>query len=136
MPTEARKYVGVPWVHQGRHPEHGLDCVGLVVLYLRARGIESQDRSDYGRDPDGSLRAELIRSIGSPVAEGRGSSAHALPGDVVIIEYAPRVPRHVAIVSEFNGQPYLIHSDSAHGRVVEHPIDDRWARRIVGVWRL
>lgn len=129
MPAEARQYVGVPWLHQGRDPRHGLDCVGLVVRYVTARGYAVKDRKNYGRDPDGSLVHELCRLFGQPTNDPR-------PGDVVVMAYAAKLPRHVGILSEFNGQPHLIHADSRQGRVVEHPIDARWRKRIVGAWRV
>ena len=37
---------------------------------------------DYGRDPDGSLRGELVRVLGDPVAEGRGCVSAARAGDI------------------------------------------------------
>lgn len=122
----ARSMIGTPWVHQGRN-EHGVDCVGLCVLALRDSGIEVRDRTDYGQDPDGTLRAEFIRVMGQPHQDIR-------PGDMVIVKF--RAERHAAIVSSNAFGLTLIHADSSHGRVVEHNIDDRWRRRIVGAWRL
>ena len=115
------------WVHQGRSV-HGIDCIGLVVACVRACGLPVRDRTDYGRDPDGTLvdalDAHLVR-----VDDRR-------LGDVALIEYAPGVPRHVGILGSNGGQQTLIHADTRHGRVVEHPLCRRWQRRIVGVWRL
>lgn len=134
----ARSFLGVPFLHQGRNPAVGVDCVGLGVLYLRALGIEVRDRTDYDRNPDGTLRDELVRAMGPPVAEGPGCWKHAKPGDVLSLRYAnlSRVPeRHVAIATELYGQHAMIHADSKEKRVVEHPMDDRWQRRVIGVWR-
>lgn len=134
----ARSFIGTPFRHQGRNPEVGIDCVGLCVLYLGALGYEVRDRTDYDRDPDGSLRGELVRVLGQPVAEGAGCWVHARPGDVLSLRFAnlSRVPeRHVAIASELYGQPAMIHADNSHRRVVEHPLDERWKSRVVGVWR-
>lgn len=134
----ARSFLGVPFLHQGRNPEVGVDCVGLGVLYLRELGIDVRDRTAYDRNPDGTLRAELTRVMGAPIAEGPGCWEHARPGDVLSIRFAnlSRVPeRHVAIASELYGQPAMIHADSSQKRVVEHPMDARWQRRVIGVWR-
>ena len=30
----------------------------------------------------------------------------------------------------------MIHADSHHKRVVEIPLDARWQRRVIGVWRV
>lgn len=135
MPSELRKLVGVPWVHQGRHPVHGLDCIGLVRQHLLMRGYKFKDRIDYGLDPDGTLWDELTRIIGKPVASGRGCVDSAIDGDVAVMEFARGVPRHVGVIDEFNNSPHLIHSDSSHKRVVHHPIDAAWRRCIVGIWR-
>lgn len=44
----ARKYLGVPWRHQGRS-RGGLDCVGLVVLAARDCGLDAPLAATYGR---------------------------------------------------------------------------------------
>jgi cell wall-associated NlpC family hydrolase len=137
----ARQFVGVPFKHQGRNPAVGVDCVGLGVLYLRALGLDVHDRTDYGRDPDGTLRRELTRVLGAPVAEGPGCWRQARPGDVLSVRFARlgHVPeRHVAIASELYGQPAIIHAESSAtvGKVCEHPLNATWQRRVIGVWRL
>ena len=135
----ARQFLGVPFLHQGRDPAVGVDCVGLGVLYLRALGFDVRDRKDYGRDPDGSLRGELVRVLGEPAAEGRGCVSAARPGDILSLRYAhigAAPERHVAIASELYGRPAMIHADSHHKRVVEIPLDARWQRRVIGVWRV
>jgi cell wall-associated NlpC family hydrolase len=134
----ARNFLRVPFLHQGRNPDVGVDCVGLGVLYLRTLGVEVRDRTTYDRNPDGTLRDELVRAMGAPIAEGPGCWKHAQPGDVLSLRYAnlSRVPeRHVAIATELYGKPAMIHADSREKRVVEHPMDARWQRRVIGVWR-
>ncbi len=125
----ARSLIGVPWAHQGRNPAVGIDCVGLLVLSVRACGIPVDDRTDYGRDPDGTLYAALCEWLAGPFTDTQ-------PGDVVLIQFTARQPRHVAIVSEGLYGLTLIHADSKHGKVVEHVMDDRWAARIAGAWRI
>lgn len=135
MLADLRQCIGTRWSHQGRKPRVGLDCVGLVAYWLALHGISVRDRADYGPDPDGSLWAEVCRCLGQPVAQGRDSASKGQPGDVVVLHYAPGVPRHVGVLGDAYGLS-LIHADSNAGKVVEIPIDARWARRIVGVWRL
>lgn len=130
----ARKYLGVRVKHQGRNPAVALDCVGYCRQYLIDLGYTIGDRADYSRDPDGSLRMEVDKALGAPVATGSGAWRHALPGDVLSIRYARE--RHVAIASELYGQLAMIHADNSHGKVVEHPMDDRWKARVVAVWRV
>ena len=120
----ARTLIGTPWQHQGR-TEAGVDCVGLCVLALRAAGYSVQDRTDYGTDPDGTLRAALDANL-IMVDDMRA-------GDIALVCF--RAERHVGIISVGDYGFTLIHADSHAKRVVEHRIDERWARRIVGVWR-
>jgi cell wall-associated NlpC family hydrolase len=133
---ELRQCVGTPWVHQGRKPHVGFDCAGFGKHWLDLRGYKVIDRKDYGRDPDGSLYDEMCRVLGPPVALGSGAYSSARKGYMVMIQYSPNNPRHVGVIGEFQSEPYLIHADSHHKKVVEHPIDARWAKRIVGVWRV
>lgn len=42
----ARSMLGVKWRHQGRQP-WAVDCLGLIVLAMRAAGREVQDREGY-----------------------------------------------------------------------------------------
>lgn len=130
----ARRYLGLPVKHQGRNPAVALDCVGYCRQYLIDLGYRIADRADYSRDPDGTLRVEVTKALGQPIATGDGAWRLAQPGDVLSIRYARE--RHVAIASELYGQLAMIHADNSIGRIVEHPMDDRWKRRVIGVWRV
>lgn len=131
-----RECIGTPWRHQGRNPKVGLDCAGFGAHWLALNGITVQDRADYGRDPDGSLWEEISRCLGEPIAHGRGCAAKCQPGDVVLVQFTPKAPRHVGVIANAYDDLSLIHADSNHGCVVEHPLDARWAERLVAVWRL
>lgn len=124
----ARALIGVPWVHQGRSAATGLDCIGLLVLALP--GYADHDRTDYSRDPDASglLEARLGRAFGDPVTDLQ-------PGDVVALRYAGPV-RHVGLLGDYPfGGLSLIHTDSQLGRVTEHRLDSKWAKRIAVAFR-
>lgn len=132
-----RDLIGVRWHHQGRDPVLGVDCIGLVIVYLRSLGYDDiRDRADYGRDSDGSLYAEMVRVLGEPVALGKGAGGHILPGDVVMMEFSRHKPRHVGLIGDHSHGPTIIHADNNERRVVEHRADEKWKRRIVGVWRV
>lgn len=130
-----RGFLGVPFKHQGRNPAVGLDCVGLAAIYARARGYAPADRKNYGRDPDGTLCTGITATFGPPVATGPGAGRHARPLDVATFRFRAASARHVGVLIERNGQLWMIHADSSHRKVVEHPMDDRWLRAIDGVWR-
>jgi cell wall-associated NlpC family hydrolase len=131
-----RDLIGVRWHHQGRDPVLGVDCIGVVIVYLRSLGYTINDRTDYTHDPDGSLLAEATRVLGAPVALGAGAGNFIQPGDVVLMEFSRHKPRHAAIVGDHPHGPTIIHADNKAGKVVEHRADEQWKRRVVGVWRV
>jgi len=126
---KARSFLNVKWRHRGRS-KFGIDCIGLIVISVKAGGIEMNDRVNYGRHPwkDG-LRNELIAHFGKCV-EGE-----YLPGDVALIKWQGAAEAsHVGIIANSNYGLTLIHSFS-QSSVVEHLIDDVWKSRIIEVYR-
>lgn len=128
----ARKMIGVKWVHQGRDPATGVDCVGLGVVAARENGYKVKDRTNYSVDPDGTLERELTRILGEPVAR---NGAAIQPNDIVLMEFARNQPRHVGIIGSHAHGMSMIHACNRRGAVCEILIDSRWRKRIVGVWR-
>ena len=123
--SAARACLGTPFHHQGRAPAVGLDCIGLIVVALRAAGMEVRDRTDYGRRPDGqSLVAALEQHGAARVDE-------ICAGDVLLFRY-DRQPQHVALAT---GAQTMIHAFAPAGNVVETDIGDYWQRRLVGIYR-
>lgn len=123
----ARSMLGVRWRHQGRQP-WAVDCLGLIVLALRAAGRDVADRTGYGRDPqrDG-LSAALAAEFGPP-----GEWVH---GGIAVIQWAGAdLPSHVAILATDGDHWRLIHSYSSPGCVVEHRVDEHWRGLIVEVY--
>lgn len=127
--AEARKYIGVKWRHRGRKP-WAVDCIGLVVLSVRAAGIEMRDRTDYGREPwkDG-LRREMVDHFGAPVSAWQ-------PGDIAVMRWEQHTePGHVGILTDYaNGGLGLVHSFSRIA-VTEHRLDEAWRSLILEVYR-
>lgn len=92
----ARGFLDAPWVHQGR-TERGLDCVGLIVLAMRAIGIDAPLAADYGRLQDYRQARRYLEQfcdrVGSPEI-----------GDIVLFKTSQSL--HMAIVSEVaEGRP-------------------------------
>ena len=68
--TEARKWIGTPYLHQGR-TKHGIDCVGLIQKVGDALGVPYVDRNDYGRSPDAhKLMAHLYKYLHQAKIDG------------------------------------------------------------------
>lgn len=128
----ARELLGVPFLHQGRDPAIGLDCVGVAIAAARACGVQVIDRLGYGRTPIGD-------EVGSGPSGGLLGAIDEQPvlrrvrrtpraGDVLVLRFA-RLPQHVAICA---GET-MIHGWESVGRCVEHPLDAIWRRRVVAV---
>lgn len=131
MPTreqvlaEARSWIGVPYLHQGR-TRLGVDCVGLLIVVARALWLTDYDVSGYPRVPSSDfLQSEcerLMRRI--PVTTRR-------PGDVLLMKFK-RDPQHLAFVTDRG----FLHAYAGAGRVVETSLPPEWERRIVAVYAL
>lgn len=114
---EARKWLGVPWRHQGR-TRRGVDCVGLVVMVGQALNIPHEDRTDYGREPAEHTLIDHMRKYLSPVP---GLAIN--PGIVAVFRQS-RYPCHVGIFSEINGVIHVINSRADARKVIEEPFVD------------
>lgn len=121
----ARACLGTPFHHQGRTPGVGLDCIGLVVIALRAIGIPVQDRSDYAPRPDG------VSLIAALEAHGAQKVEQIKAGDILVFRYENR-PQHVAMATD---EGHLIHAFAPAGSVVETSLGAYWRRRLVAVYR-
>jgi cell wall-associated NlpC family hydrolase len=127
---EARTYIGVPWVHQGRSRD-GVDCLGLAILVAQTvRGYQFDMRDYAAQAMDETMQAKCLEHM-DPI----GLSDLA-PGNVVVIKFENQ--RHMAIVGDYPiaGHFSLIHANSKLGKVVEHRLDSVWRRLIMSAWAL
>jgi NlpC/P60 family putative phage cell wall peptidase len=125
MIAAARRCLGTPFHHQGRIPKIGLDCIGLIVVALKAAGFDVRDRTDYARRPDGKSLVAALTNHGAEPA------SNIEPGDILLFRYDNQ-PQHAALVTEADR---MIHSFAVAGEVVETIIGDYWRRRLNGVYR-
>lgn len=128
----ARGYLGTRYVHLGRS-RHGLDCAGLVLVTAHDLGLTDWDDTDYTAQPDTAhLRACLERFCARVCC---GDCARV--GDVLLMSIRGSA-QHLGIVTRAataREPALLIHAYQTPGRVVEHSIDRRWQRRVVGAYR-
>lgn len=124
----ARSYLNTPFVHQGRLPLIGLDCIGLPACCARDLGIDHTDCTRYSRRPIGVLIDKLKES-----GLIRQDDMRLLAARIVVFWIRKdRGPQHLAIVTE--EETKMIHTHMGVGKVVEHRIDDAWRNRIHSVW--
>lgn len=125
---EARAFLGVPYLHQGR-TRNGIDCVGLLIVVAHRLGISDFDIDGYSRLPSNRMMQRMMREHLDEI-----TMADVLAGDVVHMAFGMQ-PHHLAVVTE--KQPFsIIHSDAERGRVVEHVIDNDWMTHIRGFYRV
>lgn len=132
--SEARRWLGTPYVHQASVRGAGADCLGLVRGVWRAvMGGEPEAVPPYGPDWDEVSRSEALWAAAAdhmrekPVAELEA-------GDVVLFRMkAGAVAKHLGIVSCSGRAARFIHAYSGHG-VVESALSPPWRRRIVAVF--
>lgn len=119
----SRTWLGVPFRHQGRH-RAGVDCGGLLLAVGEEAGLTLVPPEVYSQSPDPDVIRAALAANCHPIA-----LADARPGDVLLLAFAGE-PRHVGLMTDLG----ILHAWRKPGRVVEHRIDDVWARRIKGAW--
>jgi cell wall-associated NlpC family hydrolase len=125
MIAAARTCLGTPFHHQGRIPQQGLDCIGLIVVALQATNIIVQDRVDYARWPEAEALATALAAHGAvPVVLPE-------PGDILLFVLAGRA-QHVALCT---AHEQMIHAYAPAGKVVEGSIGAVWRRRLQQAYR-
>ena len=135
---EARKLLGLPFIHQGRN-ELGLDCVGLLVQVAKTINYPNIiDAENYQRTPSASVLENLMAENCDEIP-----LAEAGLGDFILMRLGGAKPRHVAIISnvEIDNvraiEPMMIHalSNGNIHRVVEQPLSD-WRNQFYKAYRI
>lgn len=124
----ARRYLGVPYVHQGRHIAHGVDCAGLLmcVAYdLRMRDVRI---TDYSRMPDAERARAIIEAHLDPVPY-----SDVRPGDVLSFVILTEV-QHYGVLTQIDPHRF-VHAYETVGKVVEQGLHGPWLRRLRGCYR-
>lgn len=133
---EARIWVGTPFRHQAAVKGAGCDCAGLI----RGVGVALDllpdfaqrwgSHANYSRLPNPRQMERALRAFLLPVEPAQMRLA-----DVLWLQWREDLPMHLALLSEHQGRPTLIHALSDFGRVVEHGLTAEWRSRIASVWR-
>ncbi|MFA5170430.1 MAG: NlpC/P60 family protein [Sulfuriferula sp.] len=123
--SAARECIGTPFQHQGRINGLALDCAGVIVCVASKFGLKSIQPAGYGRSPCNGMLEEAADM--QPYLD-RVTAMQA--GDVLMMRFTGE-PQHVGIYTGEN----IIHAYESVGKVVEHRLDEKWAARIVRIYR-
>lgn len=111
--TQALRWVGTPYHHQGRVFGVGVDCAGLLTEVYRACGlVPAIDTGNYAIDHHLHHSSELMTSFLDRYAQR--TEGPPLPGDVVAYRFG-RVISHAAIVVDW---PLIIHAARRNRQVL------------------
>lgn len=130
----ARRYLHVPFVHQGRSIA-GLDCLGLLLITAKECGlpfVESIDVPTYSMRPDTVLLQQKLMHFLEPV-----TPCDIRPGDVLLLR-VQHAPQHLAIVTDYPAVNALgmIHAYAPARAVVAHRYDEEWQALTHAAYRL
>jgi lipoprotein Spr len=121
--ARARELLGVRFRPQGRRPDQGLDCVGLVAAVAQLPpDLVPRDYAMRDAAPDGlsDHYARHVRSIAPESAE---------PGDILLVNAGSGQHHFVVLVD--GG---YIHADGGMRSVVERPGPVPWP--VLAAWRV
>ncbi|MBL4731184.1 MAG: C40 family peptidase [Rhizobiaceae bacterium] len=130
--SEARNWIGTPYVHQASVKGQGVDCLGLVRGVWRAfLGGEPEPIPPYSPDWGEVGGAETM--LGAANRHFVSINLEELcPGDLIIFRWQQTaIAKHAGILTS---DQYFIHAYERAG-VVETTLGDHWRRRITAGFR-
>lgn len=132
--AHARGWLGTPYLHQASLKGGGTDCLGLIRgIWREIVGSEPCVPPSYTRDWGEYSGDEILLAAASRWLVPRPLEERQI-GDVLLFRMrAGAVAKHLGILSAAGPTPNFIHAYSGHG-VVESPLSEPWARRIVSAF--
>jgi NlpC/P60 family putative phage cell wall peptidase len=130
--TEARHWIGTPYVHQASCLGGGSDCLGLIRGVWRALfGSEPEAIPFYTADWAEPQRSEtLLYAAERWFLKKPMNSTDA--GDLLVFRMVGSgIAKHLGISSKRQDIPTFIHAYSGHC-VIETSLSTPWERRIAG----
>lgn len=127
--TEARRWIGTPYLHQASVQGAGCDCLGLIRGIWRALyGAEPETVPVYTADWDEPQGHEVLAA--AVTRHLRPITGDWELGQILLFRMRQgSVAKHLGVLSQTNDVPHFIHAYTGHG-VVESPLSDPWRRRV------
>ncbi|HWP59522.1 MAG TPA: hypothetical protein VNL14_16640 [Candidatus Acidoferrales bacterium] len=131
--AEARTWLEVPWVHQGRS-RHGVDCLGLPVNVAHHFRLTDRDYVTYGYTPNWRLLYKMLDEACIRVKSKDDLRLADVPVfwmDTGLVEEQ----MHLGIVADGGNPLSIIHCYRRVGKVCENVFDQYWIDRIDRIYR-
>ncbi len=129
---EARTWLGIKFVHQGR-TRFGVDCLGLLIQVAKAKYLMPQDFNitSYTRRAHGyDFLAEFVKRDELK----RVDKSELQQGDLIIFK-DKLFPCHCGISTIRYNVSHFIHSHALRKKVTEEKYDFEWKDKIVAIFR-
>lgn len=129
--TEARSWLGTPYVHQASCKHIGCDCLGLIRgIWRELYGEEPSAVPNYSPDwGQANGQEEMLNAANFHFVKDSGSLK---VGSLIIFRWRPdAVAKHAGIYSADNR---FIHAYERVG-VTESPLNNHWKKRVVAQFR-
>lgn len=130
---EARRLIGVKFLHQGRSAAGGVDCLGLGLVAAKHAGLDvlamvaASDPRSYGREPSPVMLEQVSQHC---------RRLKALRPAALLMFKLPRArfPHHLAIYTDTGT---MIHAEAVRTHaVVEQTFGRPWTRFHHSTWAL
>lgn len=126
--SEARRWLGVPYVHQGR-TRFGVDCVGFIICVRDAVEAWPQGMAvirNYARAPTDGLLVDVLAQHCTRIEAVE-------EGCLLTIRWP--LTKHTSHLALYAGGS-IIHAYQRAGKVVETGYRAHWLRDTASMWRL
>lgn len=132
--VEVRKMIGQQFVHQGRSPGAGVDCIGMGLVAVKNAGLDLQSLTAvdlsytaYGREPSPTLY-EAVKKVCVGIPE-------PVPGCGLLMQMrGAKWPHHWGIYTE---KGTFVHAESIRKKaVVEQTFGRPWTTFLHSCWKI
>lgn len=127
---ELRECIDTPFIPQACVKRVGFDCVNLVFHIAKTFNFEIEPVVGYSQTPSNGLFEKHANEKLNKI-----TFKNLKIGDLLVFKFLKEA-QHIAFVSEVGNNISIIHANSQVGKTVEHILDFKWERRIVGCYRI
>ena len=121
--------------HQGRNPQTGTDCAGLLLYALHVNEWEPlvpeiTESRTYTLPVDPHHLLAVMEAECDPI-----TLADVKPCDIVLFAKPGKLPVHLGVVTMILFErPVVLHVDEK--KIVEHSLDDLYSKLVYGAYRI